>query len=51
METEEKTMQPIISRHVLYEDKTTNRFHIHGILRDCIEIFLQVKNIKGRKNI
>ncbi|XP_060085807.1 uncharacterized protein LOC132565194 [Ylistrum balloti] len=44
-ETHTTTIRPIMRRNIMYYNKSTDRFDVHRILRDCAAMYLEVKNI------
>ncbi|XP_033741009.1 uncharacterized protein LOC117327891 [Pecten maximus] len=38
-ETERLTLDPVMRHHVIHYDECSRRYDVHGLLRDCIEMF------------
>ncbi|OWF54625.1 uncharacterized protein LOC110442801 [Mizuhopecten yessoensis] len=44
-ETHITTIQPIMRRNIIHHIRGTDRYDVHGILRDCVALYLDVKNL------
>jgi hypothetical protein len=42
-----ETLIPVVQRHVVQFNTPTQRFDIHGILKECISEFLKIQNLPG----
>ncbi|XP_046353904.2 uncharacterized protein LOC124133528 [Haliotis rufescens] len=43
--TKDMTLSPLMRRHMVQFDAPRRRYNIHGILKDCLEVYFSIENL------